>query len=126
MGDKVELFGPTRDVADAMRSLDLHVLTSFHEGFGNVIAEALACGVPSAATMTGAAPDLLSGNGWLIKNNKPETLSAIMEIAHQEYSEQPHAWLDRRMRARQKILSEFTISNNTRKFIDLWNIFIAR
>lgn len=116
----VELCGPTRHVADSLRDLDLHVLTSFHEGFGNVTAEALACGVPSAATMTGAAEDLLSDNGWLITNNDPETLSAIMAVANKEYIEQPEAWMNRRKRARQKILSEFTLSKNARKFVDLW------
>lgn len=124
--DCVELCGPTRNVAEAMRGLDLHVLTSFHEGYGNVIAEALACGVPGVSTITGAAPELLSDNGWLIEGHTPDALAAILATAHEEYSKRPEAWADRRVRSRQKICSQFTISKSVQNYVDLWENYIKK
>jgi glycosyltransferase involved in cell wall biosynthesis len=51
--------GARRDVPDVMRALDLFVLTSRHEGFGRVVAEAMAAARPSVVTDEGAPPELV-------------------------------------------------------------------
>ena len=55
IADAVELGPPAdrRGVAEAMRRAGLLVLASPYETFGMVVAEALACGVPVAATRSG-------------------------------------------------------------------------
>lgn len=47
---RVLLCGQTQDVAGVMKSAKLFVLTSNSEGFGNVLLEAMAAGVPCIAT----------------------------------------------------------------------------
>jgi glycosyltransferase involved in cell wall biosynthesis len=53
--------GARRDVPAVMRALDIFVLTSRHEGFGRVVAEAMAAARPVVATDEGALPELLEG-----------------------------------------------------------------
>jgi glycosyltransferase involved in cell wall biosynthesis len=44
-----------------MRALDVFVLTSRHEGFGRVVAEAMAAARPVVVTDEGALPELVNG-----------------------------------------------------------------
>ena len=59
--DRLTFAGARRDVAAVMHALDIFVLTSRHEGFGRVVAEAMAAGQPVVATAEGALPELLDG-----------------------------------------------------------------
>jgi hypothetical protein len=54
-------------VRDALRGCDAFVLTSRHESFGVVYAEALACGKPVIATRSGGPEDIVTdANGLLV------------------------------------------------------------
>jgi len=57
--DRLTFAGARRDIADVMRALDVFVLTSRHEGFGRVVAEAMAAGRALVVTDEGAPPDLV-------------------------------------------------------------------
>ena len=58
--DRLTFAGARRDIAAVMRSLDIFVLTSRHEGFGRVVAEAMAAGRPVVVTDEGALPELVA------------------------------------------------------------------
>ncbi len=61
------------------RRSDLLVLASFHEGYGMVITEAIARGLPVVATSAGAIPDTLpAGAGLLVPPGDPEALAAAL------------------------------------------------
>jgi glycosyltransferase involved in cell wall biosynthesis len=57
--ERVTFAGARRDVPAVMRALDIFVLTSRHEGFGRVVAEAMAAGRPVVVTDEGALPELV-------------------------------------------------------------------
>jgi glycosyltransferase involved in cell wall biosynthesis len=59
LGERVTFAGPRRDIPRVMAALDVFVLTSRHEGFGRVVAEAMAAGRPSVVSDEGAPPELL-------------------------------------------------------------------
>jgi glycosyltransferase involved in cell wall biosynthesis len=59
LGDRLVLAGARRDVPDVMRALDVFVLSSRHEGFGRVVAEAMAAARPIVVTDEGAPPELV-------------------------------------------------------------------
>jgi glycosyltransferase involved in cell wall biosynthesis len=61
MASRLVWAGARRDMPRVLKALDVFVLCSRHEGFGRVVAEALAAGVPVVATDEGAAPELLRG-----------------------------------------------------------------
>jgi glycosyltransferase involved in cell wall biosynthesis len=57
-------------------AFDVSTLCSRSEGFGNVLGEAMACGVPCVSTDVGAARDLIGDTGIVIGDHDPETLAA--------------------------------------------------
>lgn len=61
IADRVVWAGSRRDIPVVMNSLDLFVLTSRHEGFGRVVAEAMAAGCPVVVSDEGAPPELIEG-----------------------------------------------------------------
>ncbi len=58
---RVTFAGALREIPSVMRALDVFVLTSRHEGFGRVVAEAMAAGRPVVVTDEGALPELVQG-----------------------------------------------------------------
>jgi glycosyltransferase involved in cell wall biosynthesis len=60
---RIHLHGFTADPYNVLSSADLFVSTSWVEGFGNSIWEALACGVPVVATEAGSAVRALVRDG---------------------------------------------------------------
>jgi len=68
LGDRITLAGElTGDALEAaFQSAYLFVLATRHEGYGMVVAEALARGIPVISTRTGAIPELLGRDAGLL------------------------------------------------------------
>ena len=60
---------------------DVFLLTSRYEGFGNVLIEAMACGVPVVATASPGTRDIVTdeGDGLLVDAHTPEAVAAALE-----------------------------------------------
>jgi glycosyltransferase involved in cell wall biosynthesis len=61
---RVTFAGARRDIPAVMAALDLFVLSSRHEGFGRVIAEAMAAGRPMVVSDEGAPPELVEAGRY--------------------------------------------------------------
>ncbi|MCS7079319.1 MAG: glycosyltransferase family 4 protein [Chloracidobacterium sp.] len=74
---------PHRDLPDLIRRCDVLVFPSYFEGFGLVVLEAMACGVPVIASDATAGPDVIEDgvDGWLMAAGDAERLQAVMEAA---------------------------------------------
>jgi glycosyltransferase involved in cell wall biosynthesis len=74
----IEVLGSLPSVAEPLREATLLVLPSWQEGFGIVVAEALAAGVPVLTTPSGGPEHLVrtSGGGVVLEGFDPEELAA--------------------------------------------------
>jgi glycosyltransferase involved in cell wall biosynthesis len=83
--DKVRFLGqiPNEKIPEYLVAADCFVLPSLREGFGIVILEAMACGVPVIGTNVGGIPDIIKDgeNGILVEPKNSEKLAeAIFKI----------------------------------------------
>lgn len=60
---------------------DVFALTSHYEGFGNVLVEAMACGVPVVATSSPGTKEIVrvDTDGLLVENHAPADVAAALE-----------------------------------------------
>lgn len=73
--DKLVFLGERTDIPELLSTFDFLVLPSDSEGFPNVVAEAMAAGVPCIVTNVGDTADIVGGTGIVVPNNTPENLA---------------------------------------------------
>lgn len=72
--DRVEHVGNTSSIETVLQRADLCLLSSERESFGLVLLEAMACGVPCAATDVGGIREVLGSTGALAPLGDPNAL----------------------------------------------------
>lgn len=79
--DGVDLLGEVSSVSEPLRRASLFVLPSLQEGFGLVVAEALASGVPAVVTPSGGPEELIrkSGGGEVLSGFDADELADRIE-----------------------------------------------
>ena len=106
LGERVAWVGSMHAVEAAYNAIDILVCSSSGESFPNVVAEAMACGVPCVATDVGASSYIVGATGSVVPAKDPQALAeAALSIL---------AWPPDRRRqmkedARQRILENFSI-----------------
>jgi glycosyltransferase involved in cell wall biosynthesis len=78
LGSRLTFAGARRDIAAVMRALDVFVNSSHHEGFGRVIAEAMAAACPVVVGDEGAPPELVDSDryGLVARPSDPQDFAA--------------------------------------------------
>jgi L-malate glycosyltransferase len=83
LGDRVMLLGERGDVPELLRALDMLLVPSWEEPFGRTVVEALAVGVPVAATSVGGPREVLRDGleGLLLPPRRPDAwVSALSPL----------------------------------------------
>jgi glycosyltransferase involved in cell wall biosynthesis len=78
MNSGVSLLGLRRDIPDLLDAADGFVLSSAWEGMPLVLGEAMAMGMPVAATRVGGVAELVGDAGWVVPPHDSEALSGAM------------------------------------------------
>ncbi len=76
----VDLLGERSDVPEALRDLNIFVISSIAEGLSNTVLEAMATGLPIVATRTGGNPELVEDgvNGMLVPVGDVDALAIAL------------------------------------------------
>ena len=83
LADRVQFLGTRHDVADIMCAADVFVLSSASEGFGLVVAEAMACERVVVATDCGGVREVVGKAGYLVKPKDAKALAGALAKALQ-------------------------------------------
>ena len=80
LGDRVRFLGFRDDIPDLLRAADLFVLSSYLEGLGTSVLDAMAAGLPVVATRVGGVPEIVKDGetGILVPPRDPEALAHAM------------------------------------------------
>lgn len=113
----VELLGIRNDVPNLMSACDIFTLSSAWEGFGLVVAEAMACERIVVATDCGGVKEVMGNNGILIKPNNSTILSDALNEAL-NYDEKQRACIG--ANARQHIVDNFSLEANVDSYLSLY------
>ncbi|HET7499130.1 MAG TPA: glycosyltransferase family 4 protein, partial [Candidatus Eisenbacteria bacterium] len=80
LGDRVRFLGFREDIVPLLRAADLFVLSSYLEGLGTSVLDAMAAGLPVVATAVGGVPEIVEpeATGLLVPPQDPGALAAAM------------------------------------------------
>lgn len=114
----LRLLGRRDDVPAIMNGLDVHVLASLSEGFPNVVAEAMASGVPCVATDVGDAAEMLGGLGRVVPPRDPAALAQAVGAMLEEKDEP--MMKTRLAQARERVAALYSLGGMRQAFESLW------
>ncbi len=122
--DYVHLCGPRNDIPAVMNALDIHVLSSSHEAFPNVVAEAMSCGTPCVVTDAGDAALIAGDTGWVVPRSDSRALADAMAAAMAARHD-GLAWRERQGNCRARIVEHFTLETMIKSYHSVWRESLA-
>jgi len=110
--------GRRHDVARLFAAADFAVSSSrCGEGFSNVLAEGMACGLPAVATDVGDAKLIVGDTGLVVPPESPDALAAAIRTLA---AESATARAERGGRARARIVENFAMPRAVQRYVDLY------
>jgi D-inositol-3-phosphate glycosyltransferase len=113
---------PQEQLVDYYNAADLLAMPSYHESFGLVALEAMACGLPVVASRVGALASLVMDGqtGRLVGTHEPEAFARSLEDVLED-----EALRNRLGRGAQIWAAQFPWSRVARQLIDVYNLAVA-
>ena len=116
----VLLNGVSNDIKDFFAVIDLYFMTSsYGEGFPNVIAEAMSCGIPCISTNVGEAAKIISSLGSVVEPQKPD-LFAVEIIRFLKMIEDKSTFGELKNQCREFIGSNYSLSKMISDYNNVW------
>ncbi|MEO1903432.1 MAG: glycosyltransferase [Alcanivorax sp.] len=117
VADRVCFLGVRHDVPALMAACDVFVLSSAWEGFGLVVAEAMACERPVVATDCGGVREVVGQAGFLVPPRDSEALSTSLIDALRLRADEREA-LGRA--ARSRVVEHFSLSATADRYLAVY------
>ena len=117
IADRVRFLGVRYDVSQLMSAADVFVLSSFSEGFGLVVAEAMACERVVVATDCGGVGEVLSKMGYLVKPKDSDALTQSLQLAIKLTADQRRKLGSA---ARQRVIDNFSLKTMVEQWMQLY------
>jgi L-malate glycosyltransferase len=115
---------PRPDLRPLYRQAGLLALSSRGEGLPNVILEAMAAGLPVAATAVGGVPEMVipAQTGWLAPPGDPPALAAVLGRMLAD----PEQWRAMGRAARRRVVRDFSLSAMVSRYEEVLWASLAR
>jgi glycosyltransferase involved in cell wall biosynthesis len=114
--DRVLWADEVGDMKAVYNAFDIATLTSaFGEGFPNVVGEAMACGIPVAATDVGDVRAIVGGSGEVVPPGSPDLLYAAWQSLRQRLAHDPGL----RENVRAAIVADYSLAAMVRRSEDI-------
>ncbi|MEL0650346.1 glycosyltransferase family 4 protein [Algibacter sp. TI.3.09] len=116
--NSVSFFEPVKDIQSKYLEASLYVMSSRSEGFGMVLIEAMACGLPCVSFDCPSGPvDIITNNkdGFLVENGNISMLSKRIDSLLSDYQLREEMGLEARQKAK-LYLPEIIVPNWDRLF----------
>jgi glycosyltransferase involved in cell wall biosynthesis len=116
--DRVVWAGARTDIASVNSAFDIVTCCSLSESFPNVVGEAMACGVPCVVTDVGDSARLVGNAGRVVAPRSPSALATAWQAL---IAGGPAFRSELGARARERILSEFSLDRIVADYEDLYS-----
>lgn len=120
ISDCVSLLGIRQDIRELMSSTDAFVLSSAWEGFGLVVAEAMACERVVVATDSGGVKEVMGDAGFLVTtNNSQELAIALNKVLDMDKNELEEMGT----KARRRIIKHYSLDAAVERWLSIYSSF---
>lgn len=119
IGGDVVFLGQRRDIPALMSACDVFCLSSSYEGFGLVVAEAMACEKVVVATDCGGVKEVVGDAGFLSPPNDPQSLAQNLSQALSLDDTQRRQLGER---ARRRVDALFSLDAIAQRWLDFYHI----
>lgn len=117
--DNFMLLGLSDDIPAIMNAIDLHILSSSSEAFGNTTIEAMSCGTPAIVTAVGAGELIVGNVGWSVPPSAPNILGErIFKTVN--LMEDNVKWDSLQLSCRARIIENFSAKKMIESYRDIW------
>ena len=117
ISDNVTLLGIRSDIPELMNQAHFFILPSAYEGFGLVVAEAMACGAFVIATNSGGVAEVMGDTGLLVP---PQDSKALAKAIEKAVSKTPLEIQENNLKARQRVEVLFSLESSVNKWLALY------
>ena len=117
--ERIFFWGIQHNIEEWINAADIFVLSSAWEGFGLVVAEAMACGKVVVATDSGGVKEVLGGCGFLVPTCDEIALS---EALNRAISLPDADAKEISVRSRERILCSFSLDSAVKSWLKLYQV----
>ena len=117
LGKDITLLGRRSDVSELLNTADIFLLASKFEGFGLVVAEAMACECYVVATDSGGVAEVMGDTGQLVPIQNSEAFAIGLECAINLDIEHR---LQNNKKARARVEQLFSLESSVKKWLSLY------